>query len=1060
MSGQPYRYYTDPVKFRTQYMETLALQADINAMNLEANKTYKQTGQLPAVSQLKDTRTTSEILADTERLKLDLAGEIAKLSTPQFGHLVVQKIMSSPLNTDNKFLIFTAQRIRDIIENLKRIYKYGLVDSEDDAEQFVGFISTMYNDKNAMTAQTKTFMDRQGVKTLDATGNIYLQINEFITKAGVEFQTNINASINKLMNKLAKYSKISLGWGRTTPEITKIKNDAKQTIDLLDIDILTKIKSILDTIRAIRRVLPNNPIEVSQMETLILESSNSMNPDDEEFMRMYLDFLNHGLPSTNMLVTTYKNVGLFFRQLTNSEKSLPDEVPTMTDVNTQTSISSIINAININCQKLEESIENFQNSLIIENEWNFKNINKLADEKDRYFGTIRPQQQPQQQIKTGLNTPISIANVPPQNLSSPGSSSASQQPLTLEEQIDDIKTKLDDIETQLQDPTITSKDKTSLLQQKQKLEAELQDLQDQLAQQQPSTQPTTQPSTQPSTPIAQQQQPPQLTQDQIKGIKKLEEKIKDKKESQQLLLNMVGNDPAGLDNVMKQQYDNLENEINQLTAEIQDIINDPTYTFSTTTAPPKPPTPKPPTPTPPPQTGKLTGDQDKGISDLELLLRRTNTALNIAKQKNNTKVVSALEDMKKELENGIEEIKNDSNFIYVPNNPDLAKLISVLESIENKQQSKKPPATQQPTPQKPPPIKIPGNYKHISGTDKKEDLRTLVNLDDQYKNLKRNYDSSSSNYKYNKTMYDKAIKSYNEDKAEYEDKMESYDAKINDLEEEIQEYVNKGKKIPSTKEQNLENIKRQKEKLEKKFAEITKEFEKTNKPRKQIIDNFEKNDYKTGIDKAKQIIDEALQEYEDAYSSRPTGFGIIKRRGRPRGSGIIKPYSEVVKNNISDDIGIEESPRFVKFGRYLVNNKKLNNENIFALKRLSGGNIVEFPSLKISENLKGVIKKIIGGSVPTYSDINKLSEPEKAYLHKISQKSNILDKIDVPAPSKDNFEKDIHQFEVMKGEIMAGNDSKELLKKFKLHIVKLSRNGSLPKKEVTEILEDLAELGY
>jgi hypothetical protein len=47
----------------------------------------------------------------------------------------------------------------------------------------------------------------------------------------------------------------------------------------------------------------------------------------------------------------------------------------------------------------------------------------------------------------------------------------------------------------------------------------------------------------------------------------------------------------------------------------------------------------------------------------------------------------------------------------------------------------------------------------------------------------------------------------------------------------------------------------------------------------------------------------------------------------------------------------------------------------------------------------------------------------------------------------------------MRGEIMAGNDNKELLKKFKLHILKLSKSGTLPKREVQEILEDLLELG-
>ena len=57
-------------------------------------------------------------------------------------------------------------------------------------------------------------------------------------------------------------------------------------------------------------------------------------------------------------------------------------------------------------------------------------------------------------------------------------------------------------------------------------------------------------------------------------------------------------------------------------------------------------------------------------------------------------------------------------------------------------------------------------------------------------------------------------------------------------------------------------------------------------------------------------------------------------------------------------------------------------------------------------------------------------------------------------------EKDIHLFNVMKGEIMAGNNSKELITKFKNLLNKLSRTNVLPKSQVREILEELLELGF
>jgi hypothetical protein len=193
------------------------------------------------------------------------------------------------------------------------------------------------------------------------------------------------------------------------------------------------------------------------------------------------------------------------------------------------------------------------------------------------------------------------------------------------------------------------------------------------------------------------------------------------------------------------------------------------------------------------------------------------------------------------------------------------------------------------------------------------------------------------------------------------------------------------------------------------------------------------------------------------------GLGISKekrRRGRPKGNGIMKPYSETVKQNLDLTRGIEPTGKFIKFGKYLLNSHKLNKENIFSLKHISGGNIIDIPSTRLTEDLGKVIKTIVGGGNPSFNDLSKLSEPEQNYLHKICSKSNIIDKLTIPTPSKDSEEKEIHKFEVMKGEIASGNDSPELIKEFKRMILKLQKNNSLPKKEVYEILEELNVLGY
>jgi len=215
------------------------------------------------------------------------------------------------------------------------------------------------------------------------------------------------------------------------------------------------------------------------------------------------------------------------------------------------------------------------------------------------------------------------------------------------------------------------------------------------------------------------------------------------------------------------------------------------------------------------------------------------------------------------------------------------------------------------------------------------------------------------------------------------------------------------------------------------------------------------------IEEAKDNIFRANRDIEELkyqLSQKPSGSGFKKkRRGRPKGSGVGPKKFE---DKIDHTKGIKPVKKYHPFGKYFVNSQKLNHGNVLSIKSKSGTNVREYPSRIVSPHLGHVIKTIIGGGVPSWNDMDKLTEEEKDYLYKVSKRAEFADKISIPTPSKDKLEKDIHEFEVCKGEIMAGNDSKELIKKFKLLIIKLSKNGTIPKREASEVMQELLELGY
>ena len=182
-----------------------------------------------------------------------------------------------------------------------------------------------------------------------------------------------------------------------------------------------------------------------------------------------------------------------------------------------------------------------------------------------------------------------------------------------------------------------------------------------------------------------------------------------------------------------------------------------------------------------------------------------------------------------------------------------------------------------------------------------------------------------------------------------------------------------------------------------------------------------------------------------------SGAGI-KGKGI-KGRGLVKSKSSPT---IKAEGGIPPMERFAKFGRYVIDKQKLKDGQC-VVRFDSGACIHKIPARRIGKEVQNVLTKISGGSMPSYEDINALNQDDRRYLYNIQK----LAKMDaqIPSPDKDAETKDMEDFEKMRGQILAGNDNKDLLKKFKLTLLKFAKDGRIPRREVNEILIEMASLG-
>ena len=212
-----------------------------------------------------------------------------------------------------------------------------------------------------------------------------------------------------------------------------------------------------------------------------------------------------------------------------------------------------------------------------------------------------------------------------------------------------------------------------------------------------------------------------------------------------------------------------------------------------------------------------------------------------------------------------------------------------------------------------------------------------------------------------------------------------------------------------------------------------------------------------------------VKHYEDFYDhmlKKMTpigGHGIVKKIAGKKiafGCGFAKPSMKMEASNIDFDTGIQREKTYIPLGRYYVNRHKLG-DNKLMIKTIKGGAVHGLPTLTISPKLSKMIHKIVTGKgFPSHNELNGLDDDDKDILHKIFKLSQAEGIESIPAPRKSRDDQELNRFTILRGEIVSGNDSKELIKEFKVLLLKMMNENKIAKHAGREILMDLVSLGY
>ena len=132
-------------------------------------------------------------------------------------------------------------------------------------------------------------------------------------------------------------------------------------------------------------------------------------------------------------------------------------------------------------------------------------------------------------------------------------------------------------------------------------------------------------------------------------------------------------------------------------------------------------------------------------------------------------------------------------------------------------------------------------------------------------------------------------------------------------------------------------------------------------------------------------------------------------------------------------------------------------KEILAIRKPSGTHVHEFKQHLISSKLKTLISDIIYEKKFNENDYQHLDDEEK----KIFDDLLTLSKLDTSDSLKlynhrkynsDEIDRDVKRFNILRGEILAGNDSKEVVKEIKALLFKLLNEKVISQRDYTSLV--------
>ena len=174
----------------------------------------------------------------------------------------------------------------------------------------------------------------------------------------------------------------------------------------------------------------------------------------------------------------------------------------------------------------------------------------------------------------------------------------------------------------------------------------------------------------------------------------------------------------------------------------------------------------------------------------------------------------------------------------------------------------------------------------------------------------------------------------------------------------------------------------------------------------------------------------------------------------------IKALNDKLFNDkvVGSGYGVVNDDPYITIGKYKVHKQHLLGGKLQVRSPVNHNQVYGFKSQNVTNNIKDVLIKLHKKEPISFKDVDKLNEEEKNQLYMIGKRLHVSELFDIPSTTKSNEDKLKDEFYLLRGSIMAGNNNPQLLRKFKIVLLKMKNNKLISLQEYNEILNILLEL--